>query len=109
MGIFSRIFGGNVLYYPGCLTKFVAKELGENYKKILRKIGIDFIELKDLEVCCGSPALSAGYNEDVKNLVKKNYEIFKEHSVEKIITACPACFRTFSKEYPSILKEWDIK
>jgi Fe-S oxidoreductase len=109
MGIFDRIFGGNTIYYPGCLTKFVAKDLGENYKKILKKIGVDFIELKDLEVCCGSPVLSAGYKEDAKNLAEKNYNVFKEHGVNKIITSCPACFRTFSKEYPNLISRWDIQ
>ncbi|MGC8812542.1 MAG: heterodisulfide reductase-related iron-sulfur binding cluster [Candidatus Aenigmatarchaeota archaeon] len=79
MKFFDKIRGGNILYYPGCLTKFVAKELGENYRKILRSIGIDFIELKDLEFCCGSPALNAGYKEDAKNLAEKNFKVFKEH------------------------------
>ncbi len=109
MKFLEKLRGGNVLYYPGCLTKFVVKEVGENYRKILRKIGIDFIELKDLEVCCGSPVLNAGYKEDAKKLAEKNFKIFKEHSVKKIITSCPACFKTFSQEYPKLLKNWDIE
>ncbi|MEM5867318.1 MAG: (Fe-S)-binding protein [Candidatus Aenigmatarchaeota archaeon] len=99
---------GNVLYYPGCMSKFVVKNLKENYEKILRKIGIDFIELKDLEVCCGSPVLNSGYFKEFEDLVKKNFSVFKEHSVKKIITGCPACYKTFKKEYPKFLK-FDIK
>ncbi|MEM5832240.1 MAG: (Fe-S)-binding protein [Candidatus Aenigmatarchaeota archaeon] len=106
--LFDKLRGGNILYYPGCLTKFVVKELGENYRKILRNIGIDFIELKDLEVCCGSPALNAGYKKDAKNLAEKNFKTFKEHSIRKIITSCPACYKVFSQDYPRLLKEWDI-
>ncbi|MEM5793965.1 MAG: (Fe-S)-binding protein [Candidatus Aenigmatarchaeota archaeon] len=109
MKFFEKLKGGNILYYPGCLTKFVAKDLGENYRKILRKIGIDFIELKDLEVCCGSPALNAGYRNDAKNLAQKNLKVFKEHSVRKIITSCPACFKVFSQDYPKLLDKWDIE
>ncbi|MEM7825326.1 MAG: (Fe-S)-binding protein [Candidatus Aenigmatarchaeota archaeon] len=109
MKIFEKLKGGNVLYYHGCLKKFVAKELGENYRKILRSIGIDFIELKDLEFCCGSPALNAGYKEDTKNLAEKNFKVFKEHSVRKIITSCPACFKVFSQDYPKILEKWEIE
>ncbi|MEM2181027.1 MAG: (Fe-S)-binding protein [Nitrososphaeria archaeon] len=109
MKFLEKLRGGNVLYYPGCLTKFVVKEVGENYRKILRKIGIDFIELKDLEVCCGSPVLNAGYKEDAKKLAEKNFKIFKEHSVKKIITSCPACFKVFSQDYPKLLEKWDIK
>ena len=103
MGIFDKILGGNTLYYPGCLTKFVAKDLKENYKKILRSLGIDFIELAEIEVCCGSPVLKAGYADDFKNLAEKNLKIFKEHSVKKIITNCPACFLVFKKSSISLI------
>lgn len=106
---FEKLKGGNIIYYPGCLTKFVLKDVGENYRKILRKIGIDFIELKDLEVCCGSPTLNAGYREDTQKNAEKNFKIFKEHSVRKIITSCPACFKVFSQDYPKILENWDIE
>jgi Fe-S oxidoreductase len=106
----SKILGGNTLYYPGCLTKFVAKDLKEKYEKILREIGIDFIELSELEKCCGSPALKAGYFEDFKKLAEENLKIFKEHSVKKIITNCPACFMIFKKYYKEILGDkWDIE
>jgi len=110
MKIFEKILGGNTLYYPGCLTKFVAKDLKEKYEKILRKIGIDFIELSELEKCCGSPALKAGYLEDFKKLAEENLKIFKEHSVKKIISNCPACAMTFKIEYSKVLgKKWDIE
>lgn len=109
MGIIERIFGGNVLYYPGCLTKFVAKDLQKNYERLLRKAGIDFIKLDKKEVCCGSPILNAGYLELGRNLAKKNFLVFKEHSVKKIITSCPACYKTFSQEYPKLLEGWDIE
>lgn len=110
MPLFKNFFRGNTLYYPGCLTKFVARDLAENYRKILHKIGVDFIELPDLEVCCGSPALAAGYSADFKNLAEKNLKVFKEHVVAKIITNCPACFKIFSADYPQVLgKTWDIE
>ncbi|MGB9743449.1 MAG: (Fe-S)-binding protein [Minisyncoccales bacterium] len=109
MKFLDKLLGGNVLYYPGCLTKFVAKDLKEKYEKILRKLGIDFIELSELEVCCGSPALKAGYIDDFKNLAEKNLKIFKEHSVKKIITNCPACFMIFKKYYKEVLGDkWNI-
>jgi Fe-S oxidoreductase len=110
MSIFKKIFKGNTLYYPGCLSKFVAKELVENYRRILREAGIDFIELADLEVCCGSPALKAGYADDFRKLAEKNLQVFKDHSIGRLITHCPACFMIFKKEYPKVLGEkWNIE
>lgn len=103
-------WGGNILYYPGCLTKFAAKDLKEKYEKILRTLGIDFIELAEIEKCCGSPALKAGYIEDFKKLAEENLKIFKEHSVKKIITNCPACFMILKKEYKKVLGDkWNIE
>jgi len=110
MGLFNKIIGSNILYYPGCLTKFVMKDLQKDYEEILRKCGIDFIKLKDAEVCCGSPVLNAGYRNDFETLARKNLEIFKKHSIKKIITSCPACYKTFNKDYKEMLgDEWSIE
>jgi len=109
MGLFDKVLGGNILFYPGCMEKFVLRKHQENYEKILKKIGVDFIKLKDLELCCGSPVLNAGYGVDFETIVKKNYKIFKEHGIKKIITPCPACFKTFKLEYPKFLQKFDIE
>ena len=104
-----KMFGGNTLYYPGCLTKIAAKDLEENYKKILKKCGIDFIQLSNQEVCCGKPILNSGHKKEAIELAEKNFKIFKDHSVSKIITSCPACYQTFAKDYPELVKGWDIE
>jgi len=111
MSIFDKILSssGNTLYYPGCLTKFVAKDFLDNYKKLLEMSGVDFITLVDKEVCCGSPAINAGYSKDFKDLAEKNLQIFNEYSVKRIVTACPACYHIFSHEYPKILGDrWQM-
>jgi Fe-S oxidoreductase len=92
----------NVLYYPGCVTKYVYKDLASNYRRLLRKAGIDFIELKELEKCCGSPVINAGYKKDYKKLVKHNKGNFEETSVKKIITNCPACYKILREAYPEL-------
>ena len=99
---------GNVLFYPGCLTKHVLNAELENYKNILNRLRVDFIMLPD-ELCCGSPALNAGYETDARKLARKNMELFKQHSVKKIITNCPACFKVFSQDYGEMMPDWDIK
>jgi len=109
MKIFDKLLGGNTLFYPGCMIKFVLKDIQKNYEQILRKSGIDFIKLKDVENCCGSPVLNAGYMNDFKAVAEKNYSLMKKHGVKKIITPCPACFKTFKKDYPEILEKFDIE
>ncbi len=100
----------NVLYYPGCLTKFAFPELADNYRKILRESKIDFIELGEREFCCGSPLKNAGATGEFKKIAQKNLRVLKEHAVGKIVTNCPACAFVFRKQYPLALGEdWKIK
>lgn len=106
--LLKKLFA-KTLYYPGCLTKGVLKKEFENYKEIFNKLGIDFILLPDEEVCCGIPPLSAGYKKETKKLAQKNFELFKEKNITKIITNCPSCYHAFQSLYPALVKEWNIE
>ena len=37
MGLLDKLAGGNTLYYPGCMTKFVLRDLNKGYEDLLRK------------------------------------------------------------------------
>ena len=100
---------GNTLYYPGCLTKVALKQQLKDYKEIFNLIGLDFIMLSEEEVCCGLPVINAGYKEDAKGLAEKNFKLFKERKITKIITNCPSCYHTFKEIYSKMLPEWDIE
>ena len=89
----------NTLYYPGCLTKYSEPFIQENYEKILKKLEIDFIMLKEQELCCGSPAMRAGYKSDFQDIKKKNLALFKQYGIDRIITNCPACYHMLKVEY----------
>ncbi len=90
---------GNTLYFPGCITKYKLDWISRNYEEILRKIGISFITLPDIENCCGIPAYNAGYREDFFTLVNKNEEVLKNQGITKIITNCPSCMNALNKHY----------
>jgi len=105
---FFKKLTGNILYYPGCLTKGILKTEFNNYKEIFNKLGIDFILIPD-EVCCGLPVINAGHKREAKELAQKNLKLFKEKKVYKIITSCPSCYHTFKTTYPELIKDWDIE
>jgi heterodisulfide reductase subunit D len=110
MKIFKKMWGGNTLYYPGCLTKFACKGQMEKYKKILSAEKIDFIMLKDKELCCGSPVKNAGAKEIFEDLARKNLAVFREHGVTRIISSCPSCVLVLKKDYKEILgDEWEME
>lgn len=106
---FIKRISGNILYFPGCLTKGVLKKEFENYKEIFNKLGISFITLSSDEFCCGLPVLNAGYRKDARKLAKDNFNLFKERRVYKIITSCPACYHMFKEVYPNYVRDWDIE
>lgn len=87
------------LYFPGCFTSFILKDIRKNYENILESMGVDFFMLKE-NFCCGFPAFSSGYKNEFENLFEKNVNLFKENSFSKIITNCPECYFMFLKEYP---------
>lgn len=93
------LFKKNTIYYPGCLTKYVLKDIANNYVNILNKFGVKFAIIKEKEICCGAPALNNGYILDFKDLRQRNYELFKKNKVGKIITSCPNCYKTFNEHY----------
>lgn len=94
MGLFKK----NILYYPGCYTKYKVKNLYANYIQILQKLGIKF-SLLEGTFCCGGPVLYSGDKKEFEEIVNKNLEIFKEKKINKIITNCPLCAKMFSKYY----------
>lgn len=108
MSFLNKIFSGNTLYYPGCLTKFVGLDLERKNRALLERIGLEFIVLTDLEKCCGSPLLKAGYQKDFAELAGQNHRLLIDHGVSRIISNCPACCLVFSRDYPEALKEWNI-
>ena len=87
------------LFYPGCITKFTLSDIEDNYTEILKLLNINFIKLKEIEYCCGSPILNAGYKEEFREIIEKNTELLREHKITKIITNCPACYNAFNKHY----------
>jgi Fe-S oxidoreductase len=107
--LFKNISSGNTLYYPGCLTRFVAKDIQDNYRQILSIVGIDTIELEGIENCCGSPLKNAGEFESFAKLAEKNLDVFKQYGVSDILTSCPACFTVLKEDYSEILgTKWNL-
>jgi len=108
MGIFSIFKSNKVLYFPGCNCYFKHNDNFENYKKILSRLGIDF-KLLEKNICCGLPALEAGYDSESRKIARKNFESFSEAGINTIITSDPGCYKMFLIDYPKILPDWDIK
>jgi heterodisulfide reductase subunit D len=86
------------LYFPGCITELLLKDIKDNYKSILSDLKIDYSANPPFQ-CCGAPLLNAGYKEEFTQLVNKNKELLKRQGFSKIIVNCPHCYHLFKKYY----------
>ncbi len=105
MDILGRKLFGKTLFYPGCVLKHSAKNLLENYERILAQLGVSYVKLDGVERCCGLPALNAGYTDDFTAIVDSNTQVFKDQGVSRVITVCPECYFTFFNYYPKLKVE----
>lgn len=92
-------FRKNTIYYPGCLSKYILKDIANNYVSILNKLGVKFSVINEKEICCGAPALNNGYVLDFQDIRERNRELFKKNKVGKIITSCGNCYKAFNENY----------
>jgi len=96
--IVRKVFSNKTLFYPGCLNKTLCPEINENYKEILKKLGVEFILIDELG-CSGSPLLDLGYTAEFDTLKQKNLEIFDKYGVSRIIVGSPEGLKVFKQDY----------
>lgn len=107
MGIFEGIFGSSeTIYFPGCYSSAFLSSKIENYKRILKKIKVDFSVQKD--VCCGGFLEESGYEKQLRKLARENKEFFENKKTKKIITNCPLCLATLNN-YKNLIPNWSIE
>jgi len=87
------------LFFTGCFSSYVNKDIALASFNILKKLGIDFTYLGDEEPCCGYFIYNTGDHKTSKELIEKNRRLFKERGIERIITVCPGCTTFLTKYY----------
>jgi Fe-S oxidoreductase len=98
-----------ILYYPGCVGDGFLGEHGKNYQEIFYKLGIKVLSLPREKICCGITLFNSGYKKDARKLALKNFKLFKEMKITKIITNSPECYYMLDKIYPELVRDFDIE
>jgi Fe-S oxidoreductase len=108
---------GEVLFYVGCLPYLdvIYKNIGadslniaKGALKILNKAEISPVISND-ERCCGHDLLWTGDSEGFEKLAELNVKYIKESGAKTVVTTCPECFRTLSKDYPEYAGNLDFE
>lgn len=107
---------GDVLFFVGCLPYLdvIYSNIGANSGniatsalRILNKAGISPV-ITNEERCCGHDLLWTGNTHGYEKLAKLNAQYIKDSGAKTLVTTCPECFRTLTKDYPEYIGEFAI-
>ena len=87
-------------YFVGCTSSYREQGVAIATAEILNSLQVDF-RIHENESCCGSPVYMTGQMEKAKELAEVNINSFKDAGIEKIITSCAGCYRTWKDIYPN--------
>ena len=110
----KNLIGGNaknrvpseLLYFAGCASSFVKKNLAKSTAELLNKMGVGFSVLNgegSQEWCCGHPLIVTGQIKDAKNIVENNLKMIRNTKAKTVITNCAECYKTLKVDYPKIM------
>ncbi|HJV64726.1 MAG TPA: heterodisulfide reductase-related iron-sulfur binding cluster [Geomonas sp.] len=91
----------DILYFVGCYASFDKRNIkvATNFVNLCAAAGIRVGILGKEEKCCGEPMRKLGNEYLYQTLATENIETIKAYGVKKVVTACPHCFNTLSKDY----------
>jgi Fe-S oxidoreductase/nitrate reductase gamma subunit len=92
------------LYWVGCAGAYddEARRVTEAVTKLLKRAGVDFACLGSREGCTGDMARRIGDEGLFQELSRRNVALLREHGVRRVITHCPHCLNTLTREYDGL-------
>ena len=94
----------DLLYFVGCYASFDKRnrEVAKNFVSICQAAGIRVGILGKEEKCCGEPVRKLGNEYLYQMVAAENIELIKGYGVKRIVTTCPHCFNTLSRDYKDL-------
>jgi len=102
--------GFEVLYWVGCAASYDRRvqKVARSVVMLLQTAGINFAVLGSEERCTGESARRMGDEFLFQELAETNINTLKKYNVKKIITHCPHCYNSFSKDYPQFGGNYEV-
>jgi Fe-S oxidoreductase/nitrate reductase gamma subunit len=94
----------DILYFAGCYASFDSRnrEVAKNFIRICAAAGVKVGTLGKEEQCCGEPVRKLGNEYLYQMTARENIEKISRYGVKKIVTTCPHCFNTLSRDYKEL-------
>jgi Fe-S oxidoreductase len=90
---------GRVAYYSGCMSHLTPGII-KSMKNIFEAVGQKYWHIdEEKTICCGRPLIQQGFEQQAKELRRKNTAFIRESNAILLVTSCPICYQSFKKEY----------
>ncbi len=91
------------IYFVGCASSYINKEIAQSTVKILNAIGIEFNTFQE-EKCCGHPLFAMGHFDAFKKQLDHNLTMMKRIGAKRLVISCAECYKTWKVDYPRWLR-----
>ncbi|MBX3014706.1 MAG: (Fe-S)-binding protein [Caldilineaceae bacterium] len=100
----------DLLWWVGCAPAYDprAQQVAQAFAKVLNAAGLNYAVLGEAESCTGDAARRAGNEYLFYEMAKANIETLNEAKPKRIVTTCPHCLHTLSKEYPQYGGHYEV-
>lgn len=91
----------DIMYFVGCYASYDPRniKIAKSFIKICEAAQIKVGILGSEEKCCGDPVRKTGNEYLYQMIAKENIEKINSYNISKIVTTCPHCYNTLSKDY----------
>lgn len=100
-----------VLFFVGCYGSFDKRnrKVARDFIALCQAAGVRVGILGKGEKCCGEPMRKLGNEYLYQNLAQANVELIQASGATRIVTTCPHCFSTLSRDYRDIGLELPVE
>ena len=100
----------DVLYWIGCAGAYDrrTRKVTRAVASLLKHAGVKFAVLGSQERCTGDSARRMGDEFLFQELAAINVDTLAKYNVKKIVTHCPHCLNSLSKDYPQFGGEYEV-
>ena len=101
----------DILYFVGCYAAFDKRniEVAKQFLRICNAAHVRVGILGKEEKCCGEPVRMIGNEYLYQMIASENVGLIKRYGVKKIVTTCPHCFNTLSRDYRDLGLEVEVE
>jgi Fe-S oxidoreductase len=90
---------GRIAYFSGCMSH-LTPGIVSAMKNIFEVAGQKYWHIDSKKtICCGRPLVQQGFEQQAKELRRKNTSLIRESNATLLVTSCPICYQSFKKEY----------